>query len=232
MASALAAVRLGHPDEADRLLRLALRRTSPELSWLATLTVALGVATELGTTELVRQICADLGPWEDRVAVDSQTHWCLGPVALALAEGHLALGDLIGAARLAAKAGELADAMGDAGARARVAQLNAALRRAAEPADDGTLPDGLPHSAALLAPPTPGVMPTGLRELLVTEREYEVLTLMAQGLTNREIAEHLGFSVSTIRMETISIYRKLGVKGRAEAVAQLTRTATSTTHAS
>jgi DNA-binding CsgD family transcriptional regulator/tetratricopeptide (TPR) repeat protein len=232
IASALATVRLGHADEADRLVRLGLRRASPELSWLATLTVALGVAIELGSTELVRQISADLGPWENRVAVDSQTQWCHGPVALALAGGRLAIGDLIGAARLTAKAGELADAMGDAGSRARVAQLNAALRRAAEHGDGGVLPTGSPVAAALLAPATAEMMPAELRELSVTEREYEVLTLMAQGLTNREIADELGFSVSTIRMATISIYRKLEVKGRAEAVAQLTRTATSTTHAS
>lgn len=232
MASALAAVRLGHADEADRLVRLGLRRASPELSWLATLTVALGAAIELGSTELIRQISADLGPWENRVAVDGHSQWCHGPVALALAEGHLALGDLIGAARLTAKAGELAGAMGDAGSRARVAQLNAALRRAAQNVDGGVLSTGSPDTAALLAPPAPGMMPAELRELSVTEREYEVLALMAQGLTNRAIAEELGFSVSTIRMETISIYRKLGVKGRAEAVAQLTRTTTSTAPAS
>ena len=43
---------------------------------------------------------------------------------------------------------------------------------------------------------------------------------MAAGATNPEIARRLAFSASTIRTDTIAIYRKLGVKGRAEAVAR------------
>jgi ATP/maltotriose-dependent transcriptional regulator MalT len=228
VASALAAVRLGHPDEADRLLRLGLRRVSPELSWLAVLSLALSVATELGATPVVASVCADLRPWEDRVAVDSQMRWCCGPVALALAEGHLALGDFTEAARLTAKAGELAEVIGDAGARARVARLNVALRSAAQPTPDEPSSSRSLASATPPAPPAAG-MPADLRERLVTERQYQVLVCMAQGLTNQAIAEHLGFSVSTIRMDTISTYQKLGVKGRAEAVAHLARAAAVTT---
>ena len=53
----------------------------------------------------------------------------------------------------------------------------------------------------------------------LTEREREVLTLLVAGRTNRQIAEELMFSFGTIRADTVSIYRKLGVKGRTDAVA-------------
>jgi len=47
--------------------------------------------------------------------------------------------------------------------------------------------------------------------------------LISEGFTNREIADQLSFSVSTIRAETVAIYRILEVDGRAEAVAKLSR---------
>jgi DNA-binding CsgD family transcriptional regulator len=45
----------------------------------------------------------------------------------------------------------------------------------------------------------------------LTEREQEVLELLAAGLTNREIAEHLVISPETVKKHTGSIYAKLGV---------------------
>ncbi len=54
----------------------------------------------------------------------------------------------------------------------------------------------------------------------LTEREHGILTLMAKGKTNREIAEDLLYSLATVRRDTISIYRKLRVQGRANAVAK------------
>lgn len=53
-----------------------------------------------------------------------------------------------------------------------------------------------------------------------TQRELAVLALAANGLTNPQIARDLSFSVSTVRNELSSIYRKLGVSTRAEATAQ------------
>lgn len=51
----------------------------------------------------------------------------------------------------------------------------------------------------------------------LTERETDVLNLMAQALANREIAEHLSVSVETVRMHAKNIYSKLGVSGRQKA---------------
>lgn len=52
---------------------------------------------------------------------------------------------------------------------------------------------------------------------LLTSREELVQALMSTGKTNREIAEDLSFSESTIRQDAISLFSKLGVKTRREA---------------
>nr|WP_236779068.1 LuxR C-terminal-related transcriptional regulator [Agromyces seonyuensis] len=53
----------------------------------------------------------------------------------------------------------------------------------------------------------------------LTARELEVLELLADGLMNKEIAVRLGCSPKTVMHHSGSIYRKLGVRGRAEATA-------------
>ena len=53
--------------------------------------------------------------------------------------------------------------------------------------------------------------------LPLSAREREVLTLIASGATNREIAERLYLSPHTVKEHASSLYRKLGVKNRAEA---------------
>jgi predicted ATPase/DNA-binding CsgD family transcriptional regulator len=53
----------------------------------------------------------------------------------------------------------------------------------------------------------------------LTAREQEVLELIVGGLTNREIAAELYITAKTVMHHSVSIYRKLGVRGRAEAVA-------------
>ena len=52
----------------------------------------------------------------------------------------------------------------------------------------------------------------------LTSREYQILRLLVTGLTNREIARVLGNSENTVRNHTISIFAKLDVSDRAEAV--------------
>ena len=49
-------------------------------------------------------------------------------------------------------------------------------------------------------------------------REKEILELIAQGLSNQEIADRLYLSVNTVKMYASQIYRKLGVRRRTEAV--------------
>jgi len=53
---------------------------------------------------------------------------------------------------------------------------------------------------------------------VLTEREYEVLTLIAEGLLNREIAEQLTLSVKTIERHRENIMNKLHLHSRTELV--------------
>ena len=57
----------------------------------------------------------------------------------------------------------------------------------------------------------------------LSEREREVLDLIAGGATNREIAEQLYLSPHTVKEHTSSLYRKLAVRNRAEAVQKAQR---------
>jgi LuxR family maltose regulon positive regulatory protein len=54
----------------------------------------------------------------------------------------------------------------------------------------------------------------------LSEREIEVLSLIAQGLSNQEIASRLHISLSTVKGHTSNIYGKLGVHKRTQAVAR------------
>jgi LuxR family transcriptional regulator, maltose regulon positive regulatory protein len=52
----------------------------------------------------------------------------------------------------------------------------------------------------------------------LSRREIEVLQLIAEGLSNQEIAEQLVVSLSTVKKHSSSIYGKLGVRSRTQAV--------------
>lgn len=56
------------------------------------------------------------------------------------------------------------------------------------------------------------------RPTQLSERQLQILTLMAAGLTNTQIALRVGYSESTVRQETMAIYRYFGVGGRRDAV--------------
>jgi DNA-binding NarL/FixJ family response regulator len=95
------------------------------------------------------------------------------------------------------------------------AQLVAALRAVAS---------GLgvrePTGAPRPMPATP--VPTTATESL-TPRERELLLLLGEGLGNREIARALGLSDHTVKFHLHSIYTKLGVRTRTEAVSVAVR---------
>jgi len=98
---------------------------------------------------------------------------------------------------------------------------------------DGVLAYALPERELQSAPkaslPSPGTAepvseepratPEPLTEPL-SERELEVLTLLASGRSNAEIARDLFIAVGTVKTHTNNIYRKLGVRNRAEALAR------------
>jgi LuxR family transcriptional regulator, maltose regulon positive regulatory protein len=120
--------------------------------------------------------------------------WATIDIMLLLTSVLADLGDRSSAAALAGEAGRLlAASPGDAYAlQARLEQLE---RRLDDRPRDLPLPDPL------------------------TERELAVLHLLRSALPLREIAAGLGLSVNTIKTQVQSIYRKLGVSARDDAIA-------------
>ncbi len=57
-----------------------------------------------------------------------------------------------------------------------------------------------------------------LRELSITRRELEILELIANGMSNREIAEKLFVSESTVKTHSSRLFDKLSAKRRTQAV--------------
>src|SRR5919199_931150 len=58
---------------------------------------------------------------------------------------------------------------------------------------------------------------------LLTEREREVLEMIAAGATNREIADRLFLSPHTVKDHTSALYRKIGARNRAQAIQRAQR---------
>jgi ATP/maltotriose-dependent transcriptional regulator MalT len=223
----LALVRLaqGRPDAAAKTLRLALEPGPPAPMPRARLLAAL-VEAELqaGDTDTARSAAHELEALGR--STESQLLGALAratEAAVLLAEGD-ATGALVAtheatstfqtlglpydAARAQARAGVAARQVGD--------EETAALElRAAAAAFDrlGSVPDsrwvrGLLDETGSSPTPTP-----------LTERELEVLRLVAQGSTNREIGEALFVSQHTVARHMSNIFTKIGVTSRAAATA-------------
>jgi LuxR family transcriptional regulator, regulator of acetate metabolism len=85
------------------------------------------------------------------------------------------------------------------------------------------------HTRAAPPAPLPEADVAGARddravfEGLLTRRELDVLRLMAEGATNRRIADALVISSGTVKFHTGSILRKLHTANRAEAVTRYLR---------
>ena len=54
----------------------------------------------------------------------------------------------------------------------------------------------------------------------LSDRELDVLTLISQGLSNKDIGERLYIETRTVKWHTSNIIGKLGVKNRTQAVAK------------
>jgi LuxR family transcriptional regulator, maltose regulon positive regulatory protein len=105
-------------------------------------------------------------------------------------------------------------ALGDSGG-AREA-LDEAERRVAAAPDPGILPERLAKVRSRLGAPARTAAPG--EEL--SERELDVLRLLASPLSQREIGDRLYVSLNTVKSHTRSIFRKLDASGRPEAVAR------------
>lgn len=157
---------------------------------------------------------AEANAWRDEriqaLLLQALAYWQRG-------EGETAIHDLREALALA-KPGGLIRAFVDEGpGMARL--LYEALARGIEPAYTRQLlaafPTDDPETA--VSPPLPAA-----DELLepLSERELEVLRLIAEGLTNQETANRLYLSLHTVKAHAHNIYSKLGVRNRTQAVAK------------
>jgi DNA-binding CsgD family transcriptional regulator len=119
-------------------------------------------------------------------------------------EARLGRGDRRGAAACLQEAAAIAERLG---AHPLHREIRSLVRRARIPIQSGGEPEERP--ATVEAPDR--------EDLGLTAREREVLELMAQGMTNRQIAAHLYISVYTAGVHVSRILGKLGVRSRTEA---------------
>ena len=56
------------------------------------------------------------------------------------------------------------------------------------------------------------------QNLLLTERERQIILVLSDGITNKEIGRRLGLREGTVKVHLHNIYQKLGVDGRLELV--------------
>ncbi len=105
--------------------------------------------------------------------------------------------------------------------------VETALRRGAsayviKTVDPTDLPATLRQAAAGTVFSTVGVpdaaSSTSAKAAGLTEREVEILGALSRGLSNEQIAKELWVTQQTVKFHLTNVYRKLGVKNRAEAL--------------
>ena len=84
-------------------------------------------------------------------------------------------------------------------------------------------PDPPALSAMSSAPSSPIIGHPDPAEFGLTERQAEVLGLMAGGKSNREIADLLGLSEGTVKIHMTAIFKALGVQSRTQAMVVVAR---------
>jgi two-component system, NarL family, response regulator LiaR len=76
----------------------------------------------------------------------------------------------------------------------------------------------LTRQKVVIAPPEFTLNEGELQRLGISKREYEVLELIAQGLSNQEIAKKLFVSLNTVKTHSSHLFMKLDARRRTEAI--------------
>lgn len=113
---------------------------------------------------------------------------------------------------------ELAEALGDAPAFEVVSATSSAeaIGESADVVLTARVSSGLPRVSR-------DAVETSRQLPSLTQREREILSLLADGLGNKQIAARLGISPSTVKTHLEVVFDKLAVTSRAEAVAVAVR---------
>lgn len=226
--------RVGQLDEAEQTARRLAEdgfATIPrDWMYLPLISLLCDAVGRMNKANWALQLYELLLPYADQFIVNTNSN-CYGSVELTLglaaatagdprAEGHLRRAiqrnASIGAPILVARAEQaLAERL------LRQPGGGEEANRLCESAAEAFSASGLPlaaEKASALATPTAtsaaGRLPGGL-----SEREAEVLRLIATGCGNQEIANRLFLSIRTVERHVTNIYEKIGASGRAEAIA-------------
>lgn len=206
----------GRADEAIALLDDLLPGRNPaaprDSLWLANTAMLAEAAARLGHADHVAAAHQALAPYAGRIAVQGVTGW-LGSVDHYLALTSTTLGNWDEAQTRFRAALTLHQAWG------ATPFITAILRGYADMLRRRDRPGDRQRAARL--------MPTQIRPAEVnfsgsaplTDREQQVLRLLADGASNKEIARQLTLSVHTVERHIANIYSKIGVRNRAEATA-------------
>jgi predicted ATPase/DNA-binding CsgD family transcriptional regulator len=89
------------------------------------------------------------------------------------------------------------------------------LERALEEAFGFEIGSSHAPDAKIAVPPAPMIDPSFVQ---LSPREFEVLRVVARGLSNKEVAQELGLSAHTVKFHLNAVFNKLGCRTRAQAV--------------
>jgi ATP/maltotriose-dependent transcriptional regulator MalT len=220
----------GDAAESEHALHEAVRRSQPSsnnLSVIGALGYLAVLHVERGELDEAEGIVADALSRTD--AYGFSEHWVQAMALVARARVLAERGALGEAAVLAARAVELTRR---GSVRIEVAYALLALADVLEAAGDGAAATAARREArdAVDRCPDPGTLsrrvgrterrPAPALGEELTTKELDVLKLLPTRLSQREIGASLYVSVNTVKTHTKSIFRKLGVSTRADAVAR------------
>ena len=209
-----------HIASAEATWTTRLANVAAEIDWLTGRTARIGPATDEACVAAGRHESiwarAELALWRHRAGLAVDAAWPLPePVALEIAGRHRdAAGawEALGCPYEAAVALSLADdaeAIGDAHERLRAMGAGPAAAAAARRMRERGI-RGIPRGPRRSTRENPANL---------TRRELDVLALLADGLSNGEIAQRLFVSTRTVDHHVSAILRKLDVPTRARAIA-------------